>query len=439
MNRTLLAFFFLLFGYTCFAQSFDKAKLDQYFDALRKSDKFMGTVAVSRDGNLIYTNALGYADVANSTKANDSTKYRIGSISKTFTAVLVLKAVEQKKLKLDQTIDQYFPSIKNAGKITIDQLLHHRSGIHNFTDDSSYLSWHTQRKSQKEMIAIIAEGGLDFEPGAKSQYSNSNYVLLSFILEKSFGKTYGELLWQLITKPLGLHNTALGGKIRVNKNESNSYSYSGAWKEEPETDVSIPLGAGGIISTSVDLVKFSDALFEGRLLQKESLERMKTMVDDYGMGLFRIPFYDLAGFGHTGGIDGFSSVFAHFDSGNVSYALTSNGTNFNNNDISIAVLSAVYDKPYEIPVFSTYAPTPEELDQLAGIYASEKIPLKITVKHENNSLIAQATGQQPFTLEAVEKNVFQFLPAKVVMTFSPDEQTMVLKQSGMEISFKKEQ
>lgn len=438
MIRIITAFIFLVFAQVTFGQSLDKVKLDAYFDALRRNGKFMGTVAVSKDGKLIYTNAVGYADVAAGIKANDSTKYRIGSISKTFTAVLVMKAVEQKKIKPDQTIDQYFPEIKNAQKITVDQLLHHRSGIHNFTDDSSYLGWHTRPKTEKELVSIIAKGGVDFEAGTTGKYSNSNYVLLSFILEKIFKKSYRDLLKEYITKPLGLSNTFYGGKIDVAKNQSKSYSFGSSWKEESETDLSIPLGAGGIVSTSIDLVKFSDALFNGKLLQKESVDKMKTTIGDFGMGLFRIPFYDMEGFGHTGGIDGFTSVFSHFDSGNVSYALTSNGTNYNNNDISIAVLSAVYDKPYDIPVFSTYAPTANELDELVGVYASEQTPLKVTIRHENNAFTAQATGQQAFPLEAVEKNLFQFKPAKLVMTFNPAEKTMVLKQGGREVLFKKE-
>ena len=97
------------------------------------------------------------------------------------------------------------------------------------------------------------------------------------------------------------------------------------------------MGAGGIVSTAADLTRFSDALFGGRLLGSQSLDMMKTIIGQFGMGLFQIPFYDRTGYGHTGGIDGFSSVFAFFGDGNISYALTSNGTNFNNNNISIAV------------------------------------------------------------------------------------------------------
>ena len=160
-----------------------------------------------------------------------------------------------------------------------------------------------------------------------------------------------------------MSNTYVFGKINPNNNESKSYRFAGTWKVEPETDFSVPLGAGAIISTPTDLTKFSDALFGGKLLTSESLEIMKTIKDGYGIGLFQIPFYRSVGYGHTGGIDGFSSVYSHFPNDNISYALVSNGTNMSNNDISIAVLSAVYDKPYEIPVFRRYNLTSEDLDK----------------------------------------------------------------------------
>src|SRR5690606_1328448 len=116
---------------------------------------------------------------------------------------------------------------------------------------------------------------------------------------------------------------------------------------------SIPLGAGGIVSTSTDLVKFSDALFGGKVLKTESLEKMKQMKGFFGMGLIQVPFYDKLGYGHTGGIDGFRSVLFHFEDENVSFAMTSNATSYDINNISISVLSAVYNKDYEIPAFNS--------------------------------------------------------------------------------------
>lgn len=437
MIRTIILIAVLLISHLQFAQA-DFQKLDEYFDALEAADKFMGSVAVSNDGKLIYSRSLGFSNVEKKKEANADTKYRIGSISKTFTAVLVLQAVEESRLNPEQNLSEYFPAIPNADEITIAQLLHHQSGIHNFTDNPDYLTWNTEPKSKEDMVDIIVKGGSDFTPGTKTEYSNSNYVLLSFILEEVYRKPFSKLLEAKILKPLKLKNTFFGGKINPDKNEALSYQYFGKWQLQPETDMSIPLGAGGIVSTPKDINIFAQALFDGKLLKQESLEQMKKMENGFGMGLFQIPFYDKIGFGHTGGIDGFASVFAYFPEDKIVYSLTSNEMNYDNNAISIAVLSAVFGNDFQIPDFTTYEVTAEDLDKYLGTYASEIVPLKITITKEENVLIAQATGQASFPLESTAENVFRFDLAGVVLEFNPKKNEMILKQGGMELEFVKE-
>jgi len=437
-NYKLIVLIFLVFIQTLPAQELDREKLDTFFDMLESSDRFMGSVAVSREGQIIYVRAVGYADVENNSRADLSSKYRIGSISKTFTSLLVLKAVEEGLLSPDQSIEGFFPMIEHADKITIRHLLQHQSGIHSFTDDEDYVTWNTEPKTEEEMIGIIAKAGSDFKPGRASRYSNSNFVLLTYLLERIFGKSYAELLEEHITRPAGLQDTYLGGPINPDNNECKSYSFLKGWKAETETDISIPLGAGGIVSTPSDLVKFGEALFGGELLSPESLESMQTMEGPFGMGLVKIPFNRRTGYGHGGGIDGFSSVFSYFPDGKVSYALTSNGTRMNNNDISIAVLSAAYGKPFDLPEFSTYEINPSELDRYVGVYASAELPLKITVTREDNTLIAQGTGQPSFPLEPASEHTFTFEQAGVVMEFDPGNGSMILKQAGGTYSFSKE-
>ncbi len=421
-----------------FPQTFDRTKLDNFFDTLQANNKFMGSVAISKNGQIIYAKQIGYCDIDNKLKPDDNSKYRIGSISKTFTTVLVFKAIDEGKLKLTDTIDAYFPTIKNANKITISDLLYHRSGIHDFTADKDYLKWNTEKKSEKEMVEIISKGGSDFEPGTKAEYSNSNFVLLSYMLQDIYKKNYAELLNEQIIRPIGLKNTYYGKKINIKDDECDSYSFKGNWIKEQETDMSIPMGAGAIVSTPIDLTKFADALFSGKLVSPRDLEEMETLKDNYGMGLFKVPFYDRFGYGHNGGIDGFTSVMYHLADDNVSMAMTSNGTNFVNNQISIALLSAVYDKPYEIPTFKIFEVTSADLDKYVGVYSSKQIPLKITITKQDKTLIGQATGQPSFALEATAKDEFKFDQAGLVLEFSPTDKTMILKQGGAIINFSKE-
>lgn len=437
-RKIIFITFFGLLTQIGFSQTFDKEKLDNYFQALEKSDKFMGSVAVSENGKIVYTKSIGFSDIETNTKPNENTKYRIGSISKSFTSVLILKAVEEKKLSLETKIVKYFPNIKNANNISISNLLNHRSGIHNFTSDEDYLKWNTEKKSESEMLRIIEKGGIDFVPDSKAEYSNSNYVLLSYILQKMYKKPYSILLTEKIIKPIGLKNTFFGGKINLKNNESNSYKFLSQWEKEPETDMSIPMGAGAIVSTPSDLTQFADALFNGKIINSKSLELMETLKDKYGYGLFQIPFGDKKSFGHTGGIDGFSSVYSYFPTEKVGFALTSNGTNYNNNNISIVLLSAMFNKPYEIPNFKSYELTTEDLDKYLGVYSSKDIPIKITVTKNDKTLMAQATGQSAFGLEAIDKDKFKFEQAGVVLEFNPTDKKMILKQGGGIFNFTKE-
>ena len=165
---------------------------------------------------------------------------------------------------------------------------------------------------------------------------------------------------------------------------------------------------------------------------------MKTTKDGYGYGLIQIPFYESIGFGHTGGIDGFSSVYAHFPDQNISFALISNGTNFNSNNIAIAVLSAIYGESYEIPVFTSYDVSSEELDQFIGVYTSDRISLKITFTKKDKILVAEAPGIPASALQAVKKNVFTLDQSAARFVFDPENNTMTLTQGGAEFKFTKE-
>lgn len=422
-----------------YAQNIDKHKLDNYFKALDENHKVMGSFAIAEKGKIIYTNAIGFSDVENKKKADINTVYRIGSITKTFTAVLVMKAVEDKKLALDTKLSQFFPKIKNADKITIEYLLNHRSGIHSYTDDNLYLTYYTQPVSKEKLIDIIEKGGSDFEPGSTYQYSNSNYTLLAYILEKVYKKPYSELIEKFIAQPLNLKYTKVGGKIDTSKNNANSYSYiNNSYVKSPETDMSVPGGAGSLVSTPSELIIFMNGLTSGKLISKQSFEKMKQFKDGYGFGLVELPFNEKRGFGHNGGIDNFNSVLYYFPDGEKTFSMITNQTDYNNNNISIAALSAAYGNDFAIPDFKTVTLSEDELQQFTGTYATTEVPLKITIFIEGKTLMAQATGQGAFPLEATSKTSFKFDMAGIVIDFDPAKKQFVISQAGHKTTFTKE-
>lgn len=436
MKKIFLSIVLLFVVNQSFSQ-FNQAGLDSVLNILDEKNQFMGSLAVSEKGKVIYARAVGYSNYELEVKSNVKTKYRVGSISKVFTSTLVFLSIDEGKMALKDPLSKYFKDFPKGDEITISQLLNHHSGIYNFTNVNDYLDWCTMRFSREEILKKIIDNGFAFEPGAKGEYSNSNYVLLTFILEDVWEKTYSELINKKIAKPLGLTHTKVGDVIDVTNNECYSYSYVSGWKKSYATDMSVPLGAGAIISTPTDLNKFSWALFSGEIISEESLASVKEMKDNFGRGIFQYPYKTKVAYGHTGGIDSFSSMFACIEVDGLSIALTSNGNRYSNNKIMIAALSAYYGDVVDVPVFEDVVYSEEELNAFVGKYDSEEIPLPIEVVLEGDELKAQAQGQASFPLSMVKRNVFSFDTAGIVMEFDPRAGTFVLRQGGGKYLYKK--
>jgi CubicO group peptidase (beta-lactamase class C family) len=421
-----------------FAQQFNSEKLDSLLHSIEKADKAMFSLAIHEDGKPIYTRAIGYADVESELKANPNTMYRVGSISKSFTAAIILKLVEEKILGLEDNLAKFYPNLPNANKITVKELLNHHSGLFNFTNKDDYTSWMEKKTSKKELLKLFKTNGTAFEPGEKGEYSNTNYVLLTWIAEDASGKDFTQLLEKYIVTPLKLERTRYQGDIQPKNNEAYSYKMGNTWLKETETDMSVPLGAGAIVSTPTDLNKFYIALFNGEILSEESLEQMKRLEDNFGLGLFKFPFYDKYSFGHTGGIDGFSSMAGYFPVENLAISITSNASNLSLNEVVLGALSIYFEMDYQLPTYKKAVQLEKTiLEQYVGTYASEGFPLDIKIFLKNGTLQAQATGQSSFPLTAVSSNTFEFSQAKIVMEFMPKESKMNFSQAGASYMLKK--
>jgi CubicO group peptidase (beta-lactamase class C family) len=422
------------------AQTPDKSKLDQFLNRLTEKKKAMGSLTVRKDSNIFYSRAIGNSQINSNEKkpVSETSRFRIGSITKMFTAAMIFQLVEENKLKLSDTLDKFFPQIPNAQKITLAQMLGHRSGIFNVTENPDFRSFKTQSKTRDEMVATIAKAKPAFEPGEKAQYSNSNYVLLGYIVEKAGGRAYEDALKQRITSKIGLRDTYLGtGYSDASKNEGLSYNFIGDWKQESETHLSIPGGAGAIISTPNDLTKFIQALFDGKIVSKESLEQMKPK-DEFGLGINAYPMGGKTFYGHGGGIDGFRSLLVYLPEEKLSLAYTSNGVNYPLNNIVSGVLDIYWNKPFGIPTFETVAVSPELLDKYVGVYSSPGAPFKLTITRDNSTLVAQPTGQPAFPLEAIAQDKFKLESRGVVLEFDAAKTQLTFKRGERNVLFTKE-
>ena len=257
-------FIALVCAFVCTAcsQQTVEQKLDAYFDAL--DGHFMGSVVVRQDGKTVYQRSMGWADVENQIPATAETQYRIGSISKTFTAVLVMKAAAEGRLSLNDPVAKYFPDaqIPNADQITIDQLLQHRSGLVDIVNDRpyEYLTYYTTPQTRRQILERVAAAGTNFQPGSEFRYCNTGYNLLGYILEDVWGKSYAEIVNEQIVSLLDLQHTRFSEAVDPQRGDARSYTLLDNWQVQPETDASVAIGAGALASTPADIARFGEAL-----------------------------------------------------------------------------------------------------------------------------------------------------------------------------------
>jgi D-alanyl-D-alanine carboxypeptidase len=334
-----------------FGENFDRNKMDTFFLTLEEQNLGMGSVAIFKNGQLDYQKSFGEADIESSISATPQTKYRTASITKTFTASMIMQLIEENKLTLSTTLDTYFPELPNSNLITIEHLLRHKSGLFNYTDTAYGTDIVTQPATQQQLMDLFIENGIVFEPNEQTLYSNTNYVVLGFIIESIDQKPYSDALRDRIVIPLGLTNTYNGEGIDTTNNEALSYNpESNDWILATETNTILVNGTGSIVSNPEDLNTFFQELFDGNVVSGSSLEQMQAnSTDIYGLGLIAIPFYQKMGFGGTGLLDGFQSISIHFPNDNVSISITLNGVSMSRNDIVIGALSIYSGLEYTLP------------------------------------------------------------------------------------------
>lgn len=440
MKRVILTLLLVVLSLSLGAKEINSAKLDSLITAIESHNRGMGSLSVFKDGKELYQRSFGYADIERGIEADEETIYRIGSISKTYTATLIMKLIEQGELSLETKLDKFFPQIYNAPEITIKQMLGHRSGITNFTSAPDYLEWSVERHSKEQLLERIIDGGSSFAPGSNFAYSNSNYMLLAYIAEELTGKSYVTLIDEMIATPCGLKSTYVSEKLNPLKHEALSYIKQRDWERQPETDAGVLVGAGSLSATSTEVNIFLSELLSGRLLSEESLNAMKPKEGAFGLGIVRVPAGELVGFGHNGGVDGFVSTAYYFPESALGVALLQNGADYSLNEFLQGVIKISTGEEYLIPHFSeTIELSEEEMEPLLGEYSTAAIPLDITIFTKEGRLFLQAAGQPSVVVECFEENKFKNSLVGVVLEFSPDEGTFLLKQHGAILKYQKKE
>ena len=421
---------------------FNKQKIDSLFNVLDINNEYMGTISVFKDKKEIYSRSIGYSDINNNILSNESTRYRIGSISKIFTAVLIMQLVEEKKLNLNDKLSQYFPEIKLSNEITIEQLLTHRSGIYNYTDIKDYESWMEKPLSQKELISKINKNKRRFKPNKKFEYSNSNYFLLSLIIEQIENGRFNKILEKKILIPYNLNKTYCCTNEENNNVAKSYYNINNKWKEATNTNLRTAAGAGGVISTAKEINKFFNLLFNNKIINKESLDLMtyNLKTSNYGFGIFEYDFFNSSGYGHNGRIDGFISTACYFLEEEISVTYLNNGFRPDINRILIKVLGEAFKTDYtDKKKYLDFDITKQNLIEIQGVYKKSK-KKNFKVKIKDNILVAsidEGPIQLDFALSPITKNRFKSDILGIELEFYRKEKLVIIHQGDEEIKYKK--
>lgn len=429
----------LALSVSCDAQTFDKAKLDAFFDRLAEKSQSMGSIVLAKDGKVLFSRAIGYGQIDGNYKKplTDASRFAIASITKTFTAVMILQLVEEGKLKLTDTLDKFYAQVPNSKKITIGQILAHRSGIPNVIGDRESRRDNNAPVSRDEMLALIVDGKPEFEPNSRAVYSNSGYFVLALVLEKVTGKSFAQAMTERITSKIGLADTyTVTERIDVTKNESLTFWRLGNnWKLGRETHPVI----FEIVSTPSDLAKFVEALFDLKLITQKSLDQMKTIRDGEGLGIVSFMFAGRTFYGHTGGGDNYGSWLMYLPDEKLAVSFCTNAKVHPVKDIISGMIDIYYSKPFEIPAFDSLAVSPEILDTYVGIYSSRSSPNKWTVTRDGGSLLARpGTENDAVALEATADDKFQLFSGRVTFEFDAGKKQMTIKRGPMPLVFTKE-
>lgn len=321
-QRTLLLFLSLILVRQGSAQQFNRTDLldqiDKIVQETMERDQVVGvSIGVMKGAEIIVAKGYGYADLENEVKATEHTVYRIGSITKQFTAVAIMQLVEQGNLKLEDDLTKFQPDYPTKGhKITIERLLNHTSGIKRYTEMGGKLL----DLSYQELIDLFSTEPFQFAPGDKFRYNNSAYYLLGVIIEKAVGTSYTKYLEEHIWKPLGMCESFYLDNTPIIKNRAEGYEVrEGRVVNDDFINMAIPYSAGALGSSVVDLCKWQLALNKNRLIRKESYRRMITpgILNDgkpitYGYG-FRLSNLDgHRKIQHNGGINGFRTQLSYY-------------------------------------------------------------------------------------------------------------------------------
>jgi CubicO group peptidase (beta-lactamase class C family) len=418
----------------------DLARMDQVVQSYVTAKQFMGSVLVAQDGRILLDKGYGDANLEWQVPNSPEAKFRLGSITKQFTAASILLLEERGKLKTDDPVKKYMPDAPAAwDKITIYNLLTHTSGIPNFTSFPDYHSSEATPTTPEKLVARFRDKPLDFQPGEKWSYSNSGYVLLGYLIEKISGKSYPDFVEDNIFKPLGMNDSGYDSNSAIILHRA--YGYSPGPKGPANAgyiDMTIPFSAGALYSTTHDLLKWEQGLFGGKVLSAASLKKMTTpFKENYACGLMVRTVNGRTEIEHGGGIEGFNTDLAYYPDDKLTLVVLGNLNGSAPEEIATKLAAVVHGEKVTLSSErKEITVSPDILAKYVGTY--ELTPtFSIVITLENGQLMAQATNQPKFPIFAESQTEFflKVVDAQIefVTNDKRDVTSLVLHQGGQDI------
>jgi len=407
--------------------------MDEAVQAFATEGRFMGSVLVARGDKVVLSKGYGSANLEWGLPNDPTTKFRLGSVTKQFTAAAILLLEERGKLKIDDPVKAYLPDAPAAwDKVTIYHLLTHTSGIPSFTSFPDYRTSEATPSTPEQLVARFRDKPLEFGPGEKWNYSNSGYVLLGYILEKASGEEYAKFIKKNIFDPLGMNDSGYDSNSTIIPHRAAGYEPgSNGPVNTSYIHMSIPFSAGALYSTTEDLLRWERGLFGGKLLSAASLEKMTTPYkNDYAFGVGVITKEGVKEIVHGGGIEGFSTYLAYYPSDKLTVVVLCNLVSSNPEAIARVLGDLAHGKEAKLPTIHKAIAVPVVvLQQYVGTYEL-KPGIRNYITVEEDHLMTQLTGQSalPLFAESATKFFLKVVDAQLEFVKNDKGETTHLMQ-----------
>jgi CubicO group peptidase (beta-lactamase class C family) len=388
-----------------------EGEMDALVKAYTDLGKFSGSVLVAKGDEIIVSKGYGSANREHDAPNTPQTVFRIGSMTKSFTAIAIMQLAEGGWLSVDDKLSQHLPDFPNGEQITLAQLLSNTSGIPDYIILPEYQPIAKQHVTPEALTALFRDKPLQFKPGADFGYSNSGWVLLGMIAEKISGHPYGELVREQIFKPAGMTHSGYEWEQPIIKHRAAGYIDTGAGIIQAELiDESTMHGAGGLYSTVEDLYRWAQAMESDDLLHPDTLKSMAIPVwEHYGYGWELYSLHNHPVVGHSGGLPGYVSNFVRFPVDDAVIIILSNLGSAAVPQMTEALAAILFGAPYQMPSAYTFIDVdPVVLAAYVGDYNVTYFGRTSLLKFrlENDKLVMNVMGLPPATLSAISDTTF---------------------------------